>query len=79
MKKHLKKADHIIWVKVADSVYETKCDKKGNFKLVIPKGELIESSNVQELREKTINSAEVTLDKVTITLIAYRRRSIGKF
>lgn len=78
-KRALKKADHIIWVKVADSVYETTCDKKGNFKLVIPKGQFIESSNVAELREKSINKTEVNLEKITITLIAYRRRVTGKF
>jgi hypothetical protein len=78
-KRALKKADHIIWVKVADSVYETKCDKKGNFKLVIPKGQFIESSNVAQLREKTINKEVVNLEKITITLTAFHRRITGKF
>lgn len=78
-KRVLKKAEHIIWVKVADSVYETKCDKKGNFTLVIPKGQFVESSNVPQLREKTINKDEVDLEKFTITLVAFRRKITGKF
>ena len=61
-----------IFVVVNGNTYETRSDDHGSFKLTVPQGFKIESSNVKQLKNKTLKSEFIRIKKVRLPKLQFR-------